>query len=88
MEPLKKLLQTKFFYEFIQRKNEVNNLHNVISDFIPKSLHAKIQVINYTKDILIIQADNGAVAHTLKMYESILLNKIITNNIIIKIIVI
>jgi len=76
MESLKKLLQTKFFYEFIQRENEVNNLQNAISDFIPKSLHAKIQVINYTKDILIIQADNGAVAHTLKMYESILLNKI------------
>ena len=76
MEPLKKLLQTKFFYEFNQRKNEVNNLQNLILDFIPKSLHTKIQVKNYTKDILIIEADNGAVAHTLKMYESTLLNKV------------
>lgn len=76
MEPLKKLLQTKFFYEFNQRRNEVNNLQNLISDFIPKSLHSKIQVKNYTKNILIIEADNGAVAHTLKMYESTLLNKV------------
>jgi hypothetical protein len=76
MEPIKKLLQTKVFSEIIQKKNEIDSLQNQLFNHLPKTLITNLQIKSYIKDILIIQANNSAAAHQLKMHESSLIKKI------------
>ena len=90
MEPIKKLLQNKFFFELNKRKKEIDNLQNIVSSYLPDSISKKIIVKNLLKNELILEVKNNPTAHMLKMHQSDLLKKLINgkyeiNKIIVKI---
>ena len=90
MEPIKKLLQNKFFSELNKRKKEIDNLQNIVSSYLPDSISKKIIVKNLLKNELILEVKNNQTAHMLKMHQSDLLKKLINgkyeiNKIIVKI---
>ena len=77
MEPIKKLLQNKFFSELNKRKKEIDNLQNIVSSYLPDSISKKIIVKNLLKNELILEVKNNPTAHMLKMHQSDLLKKLI-----------
>tara|TARA_B100000768_G_scaffold144856_1_gene137488 strand:- start:339 stop:752 length:414 start_codon:yes stop_codon:yes gene_type:complete len=77
MEPIKKLLQNKFFSELNKRKEEIDNLQNIVSSYLPDSINKKIIVKNLFKNELILEVKNNPTAHMLKMHQSDLLKELI-----------
>ena len=77
MEPIKKLLQNKFFSELNKRKKEIDNLQNIVSSYLPDSISKKIIVKNLLKNELILEVKNNPTAHMLKMHASDLLKELI-----------
>ena len=77
MEPIKKLLQNKFFSELNKRKKEIDNLQNIVSSYLPDSINKKIIVKNLFKNELILEVKNNPTAHMLKMHQSDLLKELI-----------
>ena len=77
MEPIKKLLQNKFFSELNKRKKEIDNLQNIVSSYLPDSISKKIIVKNLFKNELILEVKNNPTAHMLKMHQSDLLKELI-----------
>ena len=77
MEPIKKLLQNKFFFELNKRKKEIDNLQNIVSSYLPDSISKKIIVKNLLKNELILEVKNNPTAHMLKMHQSDLLKELL-----------
>ncbi len=77
MEHIKKLLQNKFFSELNERKREVDGLQKLVSSCLPATISKKIIVKNLLHNQLILEVNNNATSHVLKMYEVELLKQLV-----------
>jgi len=84
MEPIKKLLQNKFFSELNERKKEVDALQKIVSFSLPDIINKKIIVKNLLRNQLILEVSNNPIAHVLKMHEADLLKQLINEKYLIK----
>ena len=84
MEPIKKLLQNKFFSELNKRKKDVDDLQKLISSYLPAAISKKIIVKNLLQNQLILEVNNNTTAHVLKMHEADLLRQLVNESYVIK----
>ena len=65
MEPIKKLLQNKFFSELNERKKEVDALQKIVSFYLPDTINKKIIVKNLLRNQLILEVSNNPIKNFL-----------------------
>ena len=76
MEPIKKLFQAKVFYEYGQKKSELDALQDEFLKNIPDKIRPYVKVKDRVGEILVIEVANNAVGHKIKMTSSSILKKI------------
>ena len=67
MEPIKKLFQAKVFYEYGQKKSELDALQDEFLKNIPDKIRPYVKVKDRVGEILVIEVANNAVGHKIKI---------------------
>ena len=76
MEPIKKLFQAKVFYEYEQKKFELDALQNEFLKIISNEMRSHARIKDRLGEILVIEVMSNTLGHKIKMTSSSILKKL------------
>ena len=80
MEPIKKLFQAKVFYEYGQKKVELDAIQDEFLKAISDEIRPHVRVKDRLGEILIVEVASNTVGHRVKMISSSILKKLNINS--------
>jgi len=79
MKPIKKLFQAKVFYEYEQKKIELDALQDKFLKTISEEIRPHVRVKDRLGEILLVEVASNALSHRIKMTSSSILKKLNIN---------
>ena len=80
MKPIKKLFQAKVFYEYEQKKVELDALQDEFLKNISDEIRPHVRVKDRLGEILVVEVVGNTVGHRIKMTSSSILKKLNINS--------